>query len=237
MSLNGSKSWQEKKKLEADKKIIEKINKLKEKNETLKKEVKVKHAEVKSMKHHMEVYQGEYEKLQTHNGFLRKTVEEKDKEIRDLKAYIDTMSIGLMAKQPDLLEALERAKSPPQKTKTYDSSNITNGYRSPPVFRSPPAVHFSDTPSYSKPPSVDSIPPPPPPMGPPPFPKMNVHSQPSKMAPMPNMTEIYDESSFSSSRKKSDGNANGSSFYDQSAAQKFWERVKSPDYYGPVFSR
>ena len=42
----------------------------------LKKEVKVKHAEVKSMKHHMEVYQGEYEKLQTHNGFLRKTVEQ-----------------------------------------------------------------------------------------------------------------------------------------------------------------
>ena len=57
------------------------------------------------------------------------------------------------------------------------------------------------------------------------------------MAPMPNMTEIYDESSFSSSHKKSDGNANGSRFYDQSAAQKFWERVKSPDYYGPVFSR
>ena len=154
-----------KKKLEADKKIVEKIQKLKEKNEALKKEVKVKHAEVKSMKHHMEVYQGEYEKLQTHNGFLRKTVEEKDREIRDLKAYIDTMSIGLMAKQPDLLEALERAKSPPQKTKTYDSTVIENGYRSPPVFRSPPAVHFSDTPSYSKPPSVDSIPPPPPPMG------------------------------------------------------------------------
>ena len=73
--------------------------------------------------------------------------------------------------------------------------------------------------------------------GPPPLPKMNIQSQPTKMAPMPNMTEIYDESSFSSNRKKSDGNANGSRFYDQSAAQKFWERVKSPDYYGPVFSR
>ena len=115
----------------------------------------------------MEVYQGEYEKLQTHNGFLRKTVEEKDREIRDLKAYIDTMSIGLMAKQPDLLEALERVKSPSSKSKTYgnDTAIIENGYRSPPVFRSPPAVHFSDTPSHSKQPSVDSIPPPPPPMG------------------------------------------------------------------------
>ena len=55
------------------------------------------------------------------------------------------------------------------------------------------------------------------------------------MAPMPNMTEIYDESAFSGNQNSgSDGKGR---FYDQSAAQKFWERVKSPDYYGPVFSR